>query len=104
MTQRRRWTNKDVATLRSMAQKYPTALIASELGRAVSSVHMKASSLGISLRIDWRQVQIVDPGTSGMGPSQLTLGRSPFQMANSEARARWPSDGRGAPGGSLRPR
>jgi len=45
-----RWTDDDIAKLRTMAKKYPTDQIAQELGRRVSSIHMKAHELGISLR------------------------------------------------------
>jgi hypothetical protein len=62
MTQiRRRWTYKDVAKLLSMAQKYPSAQIASEIGRPIASVRTKACELSISLRIDRRQRQTIDP-------------------------------------------
>jgi hypothetical protein len=56
MTQMRRpWTDEEVATLMSMAQKYPPAQIASETGRALASVRTKARQLAISLRMDRRQ-------------------------------------------------
>ena len=38
-----------------MAKKYPSAQIASEIGRPVSSVRTKAHELAISLRMDRRQ-------------------------------------------------
>jgi hypothetical protein len=60
--QRRRWTYEDIAKLLSMAQKYPSAQIASEIGRPVSSVRTKAHELAISLRIDRRHRQTIDPG------------------------------------------
>jgi hypothetical protein len=59
---RRRWTYEDVAKLLSMAQKYPSAQIASEIGRPVSSVRTKAHELAISLRMDRRQRHTIDPG------------------------------------------
>ena len=59
MTRLRRWTDEDVAMLRSMAQKYPSAQIASELGRAVSAVRVKAHELDISLRMDRGQRQTI---------------------------------------------
>ena len=49
---RRPWTVEDVTKLLSMAQKYPTAQIASEIGRPVASVRTKAHKLAISLRMD----------------------------------------------------
>jgi hypothetical protein len=46
--QRRRWTDQDVTKLMSMAQKYPSAQIASEIGRPINSVRSKAHELAIS--------------------------------------------------------
>jgi hypothetical protein len=59
---RRRWTYEEVARLLSMAQKYPPAQIASEIGRPLASVRTKAHELVISLRMDRRQRQTIDPG------------------------------------------
>jgi hypothetical protein len=59
---RRRWTCEDVAKLKSMAQKYPSTQIASEIGRPASSVRTKAQQLGISLRMDRHHRQTIDPG------------------------------------------
>jgi hypothetical protein len=62
MTQTRRpWTDEDVAKLKSMAQKYPSAQIASEIGRPIASVRTKARELAISLRMDRGQRQTIDP-------------------------------------------
>jgi hypothetical protein len=47
----RRWTPDEVAKLKSMAQKWPTAQIAAQLGRAPSAVTFKAHKLKISLRL-----------------------------------------------------
>jgi hypothetical protein len=47
----RSWTAEEVAKLQNMAGKYPTAQIAAELGRGVSSIAIKAHELGISLRV-----------------------------------------------------
>ena len=47
----RRWSEGDIAKLRSMAQKFPAAQIASELARGISSVAVKAHELQISLRM-----------------------------------------------------
>jgi len=46
----RRWTEDDIAKLRTMAKKYPMAKIAQELGRQIPAVQTKAHALGISLR------------------------------------------------------
>ena len=61
---RRPWTSDDVEKLLNMAQKYPTAEIASEIGRPINSVRTKAHELAISLRMDRRQRQTIDPGPS----------------------------------------
>jgi hypothetical protein len=45
------WSEDDIAKLRSMAQKFPAAGIASDLGRGISAVTMKAHELRISLRM-----------------------------------------------------
>ena len=47
--ERRRWSADDVAKLQNMAQKYPAAQIAAELGRDLSATMMKAHELRISL-------------------------------------------------------
>jgi hypothetical protein len=54
--QRRRWTDEEVAKLLSMAEKYPSAQIASEIGRPIASVRTKARELS-----DRRQRQTIDP-------------------------------------------
>jgi hypothetical protein len=53
----RRWTADDIVKLRSMAQKYPTALIAAALGRGVGATAVKAHQLKLSLRMKRGQVQ-----------------------------------------------
>jgi hypothetical protein len=53
--QRRRWTDEDVTNLLSMAQKYPSIQIATEIGRPLASVRTKAHNLAISLRMDRRR-------------------------------------------------
>jgi hypothetical protein len=58
---RRPWTDEEVAKLLSMAEKYPSAQIASEIGRPIASVRTKARELNISLRTDRRQRQTIDP-------------------------------------------
>jgi hypothetical protein len=58
---RRPWTYEEVAKLLSMAEKYPSAQIASEIGRPIASVRTKARELSISLRMDRRQRQTIDP-------------------------------------------
>jgi hypothetical protein len=63
--QRRRWTHEDVAKLLKMAQKYPTAQIASEIGRPINSVRTKAHELALSLRMDRGQRRASEPRASG---------------------------------------
>ncbi|MBR1302476.1 hypothetical protein [Bradyrhizobium sp. AUGA SZCCT0042] len=48
---RRRWSEDDIARLRGMAKNFPAAHIASELGRGISAVAVKAHELQISLRM-----------------------------------------------------
>jgi hypothetical protein len=45
------WTPEEISKLKSMAQKYPAAKIAEELGRGVSATRVKAHDLGLSLRL-----------------------------------------------------
>jgi hypothetical protein len=55
--QRRHWTKEEIGKLLNMAQRYPAAQIASELGRPINSVRTKAHELALSLRMDPAQVQ-----------------------------------------------
>jgi hypothetical protein len=54
---RRRWSWEEVEKLLNMAQKYPRAQIASEIGRPIPSVRTRAHELAISLRMDRDQRQ-----------------------------------------------
>ena len=47
----RRWSESDMARLKSMAMQKPTAQIAAELGRGVPATIMKAHELRVSLRL-----------------------------------------------------
>jgi signal transduction histidine kinase len=47
----KRWTPEEIAKLKSMAQKYPAAKIAEELGRGFPATRVKAHQLGLSLRL-----------------------------------------------------
>jgi hypothetical protein len=47
----RRWTADDIAKLKNMAQKEPSANVAAQLGRSVSATAVKAHQLGISLKV-----------------------------------------------------
>ena len=44
-----RWSDEDVAKLKSMAQKYSTAAIAAQLGRSTAATIVKAHELKLSL-------------------------------------------------------
>jgi hypothetical protein len=71
MQERRPWTPDDVAKLKIMARKYPTAQIAKELGRGHSATVMKAHALGVSLRLipkrGSRQAEVIpEAGPTGM--------------------------------------
>ena len=47
----KRWTPEEISKLKSMAQKYPAARIAEELGRGLSATVVKAHELKLSLRM-----------------------------------------------------
>src|SRR2546428_824713 len=47
----RRWSADDLAKLKNMAQKFPAAHIAAELGRGLSATMVKAHQLRVSLRV-----------------------------------------------------
>ena len=47
----RRWTEDDIAKLKNMAQKAPSAKVAEQLGRSVAATAVKAHQLGISLKV-----------------------------------------------------
>jgi hypothetical protein len=47
----RRWTADDIAKLKNMAQKAPSANRAAQLGRSVGAIAVKAHQLGISLKV-----------------------------------------------------
>jgi hypothetical protein len=58
----KRWTTEEILKLKTMAQKYPAAKIAEELGRGTSAVFVKAHELQVSLRLKGS----LDPGSAGM--------------------------------------
>jgi hypothetical protein len=77
MTRRRRpWTYEDVTKLVSMAQKYSSAQIASEIGHPIASVRTKAHDLAISLRMDGARDRQSITGL-GLRPARLTFGARP---------------------------
>ena len=57
----RDWTDDDVAKLKAMAQKFPTARIARDLGRSIGATIVKAHQLKLSL---W-----IKPGECDRGPT-----------------------------------
>jgi hypothetical protein len=68
---RRSWTGEDIAKLKSMARRFPTAQIAQELGRGLSATVMKAHELRVSLRMKPKQgsrddARCLEPGPAGM--------------------------------------
>jgi hypothetical protein len=50
-TAKKRWTEAEVAKLKSMAGNYPVEQIAQEIGRGISATVMKAHDLRVSLRM-----------------------------------------------------
>jgi hypothetical protein len=57
-----RWSDKEIAQLKSWAGKRPVAEIAADLGRAKSAIAVKAHFLKVSLRVK----NSYDPGPAGM--------------------------------------
>lgn len=49
------WSNKDIETLRALAQRQKAAHIAKELGRSYGATVVKAHQLGISLKVQPEQ-------------------------------------------------
>jgi hypothetical protein len=47
----RRWTADEIAKLKNLAQKEPSANVAAQLGRSVGATAVKAHQLGISLKV-----------------------------------------------------
>jgi hypothetical protein len=66
-TPRRSWSESDVAKLREMAQKFPAAQIAIELGRGLSGAFVKAHQPRLSLRVRTKRGsrEAIDPGPAG---------------------------------------
>jgi len=67
----RRWTADEIAMLKNLAQKYPAAAIAGQLGRSAAATAIKAHELKLSLRIQRRSGEgqtplVVDPGPCGI--------------------------------------
>jgi hypothetical protein len=67
----RRWTKEDIAKLKNLAQKYPTASVAGQLGRTAAATAIKAHELKLSLKMQRRNTQgetamVADPGPRGM--------------------------------------
>ena len=47
----RRWSGDDISKLKMLAQKYPAATIAKELGRSPAALAVKAHELKLSLKL-----------------------------------------------------
>jgi hypothetical protein len=67
----RRWTKEDIAKLKNLAQKYPTASVAGQLGRTAAATAIKAHELKLSLKMKGRKTEgetpmVVDPGPCGI--------------------------------------
>jgi hypothetical protein len=63
----RHWSDDDIAKLKSMALKYPTAAIAAQLGRSTAATIVKAHELNLSLRVrPKKRATKLDPGPSGI--------------------------------------
>ena len=65
---RKRWSDSDTSKRKRMAENFPTAQIAQELGRGLSATIVKAHELQISLH---RKSEVanrsnIDPGPAGM--------------------------------------
>ena len=62
-----RWSDEDVAKLKSMARKYSTAAIAAQLGRSTAATIVKAHELKLSLRVrPEKRTMKIDTGPSRM--------------------------------------
>ena len=64
---RRAWSEEEIAKLRSMAKRYPTHVIAAELGRGVSATMVRAHELRLSLKVQSKKIvePAADPGPVG---------------------------------------
>jgi hypothetical protein len=63
----RRWSGDDIAKLKSLAHKYPTAAIAAQLGRSTAATIVKAHELKLSLRVrPEKRTTKIHPGPSGI--------------------------------------
>ena len=63
----RRWSDDDIAKLKSMAQKYPAAAIAAQLDRSTAATIVKAHELNLSLRVrPEKRTTKIEPSPSGI--------------------------------------
>jgi hypothetical protein len=69
-----RWTREDIHKLKTLAQNYPAASIANELGRSVGALAVKAHQLKLSLRLRKKDgvapSSTPDPGPAGFNWEQ----------------------------------
>jgi hypothetical protein len=68
-----RWSDEEIAKLKSWAGKRPAAEIAADLGRAKSATAVKAHFLKVSLRVK----NSYEPGAAGM---DLSVGSVPARL------------------------
>jgi len=65
----RRWSSDDILKLKMLAQKYPAATIAEQLGRSPAALAVKAHELKLSLKLKRptvdHQLSGADPGAAG---------------------------------------
>jgi hypothetical protein len=67
----KRWTADDIAKLKNMAQKLPSAEIALQLGRSTAATRVQAHKMKLSLRCQDRNVDETSFGVTG--PPQVHL-------------------------------
>jgi hypothetical protein len=61
VTMSKAWSNKDIETLRALAQRQKAIQIAKELGRSYGATVVKAHQLGISLKFQPEHATRTDP-------------------------------------------
>jgi bifunctional pyridoxal-dependent enzyme with beta-cystathionase and maltose regulon repressor activities len=64
----RRWTEEDIAKLKTLARRYPLPVIAERIDRSVGAVTFKAHQIKVPLQARHREGQrrvSVDPGAAG---------------------------------------
>jgi hypothetical protein len=67
------WTEEDIAKLTYMAQRFPVAEIAENLGRTVGATQVKAHTLKISLRLNPYQAGSDSAPNSAARPPRASI-------------------------------